>query len=279
MKRIDPVHAAIAFLVVVGITGLFARGRARSACVAAGTPVATPAGETPVERIRVGDLVLAADGEGRPAAARVVALRRGVSESIVSIRAEDGSAVEATPEHPVATERGWIPASAVREGDSIVTRGGRARVRSAATRRASVAVFDLEVEPGRCYFAGGVLVHNKSASPEALFAETGVWVGAGDGWSAALLFGKERKGRGLLLDRAGALRPFEFGWSLDGGTIACRPPSGPEWPFPPALSAALDRSRLELRPPGGGAPLLFSVTGIRTLEDEEVPKRLGLALR
>jgi DNA helicase-2/ATP-dependent DNA helicase PcrA len=71
-------------------------------CVVEGTPVETPAGPRPVERIKVGDRVFAGAGWGSVRVGRVEEVRRSrVEGSIVAIATDDGRELRATPNHMV----------------------------------------------------------------------------------------------------------------------------------------------------------------------------------
>lgn len=73
-------------------------------CIAAGTRVATPCGQIPIEVLDVLDEVLAFDPErGGLAAARVVEIRRSQREC-VCLQLASGGVLKLTPDHPV-----WSP--------------------------------------------------------------------------------------------------------------------------------------------------------------------------
>jgi hypothetical protein len=73
-------------------------------CFVAGTLVETPAGVTPIELLRVGDLVKTPLGVQRVLAAACTSESAEVWEWQFS----DGSSLEATPGHPVWTQRGLV---------------------------------------------------------------------------------------------------------------------------------------------------------------------------
>jgi hypothetical protein len=112
------------------------------ACIARGTPIATPAGARPIESLRPGDLVLARDpATGREQPTAVLAIRSLPADHLVQV-----GDLRATREHPI-----W-------DGDRWVAAG------TLATRElsGSFEVYDLSVGPPHTFLAAGVLVHNKS---------------------------------------------------------------------------------------------------------------------
>jgi superfamily II DNA or RNA helicase len=74
-------------------------------CFPAGTTVATPKGEKPIETLNLGDLV---DSSWGPRPITHV-FRKHVSV-LVAVEFSDGRTIRCTPEHPFATDRGWVAA-------------------------------------------------------------------------------------------------------------------------------------------------------------------------
>jgi hypothetical protein len=100
---------------VVELDGVFVRDRQgrdiphpprHPNCFPAGTLVRTPSGDRPIETIAVGDLVLTHRGRWR----RVLALSRQVATGHLVTLHRGGDVLRATPNHPIATPRGWIAA-------------------------------------------------------------------------------------------------------------------------------------------------------------------------
>ncbi len=85
-------------------------------CVPTDTMIETPTGPVPIQRLRAGDTVLGLDALGHIVHARVARTFRGFSHRpLVQIES-----LLATADHPVWVEgSGYIPAAAVRPGDSI----------------------------------------------------------------------------------------------------------------------------------------------------------------
>lgn len=74
-------------------------------CFPRGTMVTTTCGERPIESLRVGDFVVTSSGSQR--ILRVGARKVDV---LVELELSNGVKLRCTPEHPVFTSRGWIPA-------------------------------------------------------------------------------------------------------------------------------------------------------------------------
>lgn len=125
-------------------------------CVAAGTPIATPAGPRPIERLAIGDRVIACDPTtGLRSVVRILDIRRGRAPNTLRI----GHA-RFSPAHPLRTERGWREAGDLGPSPRVFHRDGTLRpVQPLPAGPADV--FDLTVEPPHTFFAGGWLVHNK----------------------------------------------------------------------------------------------------------------------
>jgi phage terminase large subunit-like protein len=149
-------------------------------CFVAGTMVATPDGERPIETLYPGDLVLTRNG-----ARRVVA--NASRPAVVGlVKFSNGAELLGTREHPVYTPHGWTRMDHLRGGEKVCA--NRAERNSADSGRPSVCavvpnsprakvsfavsvastwrpmgqqkVFCLKVDGDPEYFANGILVHN-----------------------------------------------------------------------------------------------------------------------
>ena len=142
----------------------------QSICIVEGTQIDTPAGKTPVESLALGDRVISKGPNGQLKEGKVVAIRRAVAKQWLRFRFEDGRELRVTGEHPISWNSGWRLAKAFSKGDSVETRSGQLEIAAIAIERGTVSVYDLTVEPHANFFAGGVLVHNKSMETKSIEA-------------------------------------------------------------------------------------------------------------
>lgn len=129
-------------------------------CAAPDTPIATPAGNSPIASLKIGDLVYSID-HGKMAIVRIVRTNRTPvsSHSVVLIVLEGGITLEISAHHPTADGRNI---GVLRSGDQL----DGVRVVSAKTIPYSHdATYDIlpESDSG-AYFAGGVLVGSTLAN-------------------------------------------------------------------------------------------------------------------
>jgi len=153
-----------AFLLVGALAPATLLARGGGGCLDEQTPVLTPSGPVPIERLRAGDTVLAPRGTGELVPARVEGLVVVEPAEFVAIDLGD-RVVRATAEHPFEVAPGTFrmaghlaAGQTVRawDGRAVVDRPIRAVTREAATRHA----YNLLVRGG-VYIAAGVVVHNK----------------------------------------------------------------------------------------------------------------------
>jgi RHS repeat-associated protein len=160
---------------VLQLLSLHANLKTALKCFAAGTPVQTPQGARPIERIQDGDWVLASpeddpSGEVRPRLVEAAfvryapLLRLGVG----------GRVIRVTAEHPIyARGLGWVNAGELRVGDEVRSHEGVWRsVEFVEDRGEEGEVYNLRIAEDHTYFVGGddwgfsVWVHN--ANPRYL---------------------------------------------------------------------------------------------------------------
>ncbi len=139
-------------------------------CFTAGTRVLTPAGTLPIEDLRRGALVLAADpqapGSGLQACA-VIELLSGTADRLCHLTIA-GDVISATLNHPFyVVGRGWVPASALRQGDLLMSAEWETVLLHGVRQEQlpePVPTFNLRVSDVPTYFVGistPVLVHNE----------------------------------------------------------------------------------------------------------------------
>ena len=135
-------------------------------CFVAGTPVATPSGVVPIERVRRGDEVLTFREETGEVlvghvSATFVTRDKGVLD--VHVRGETAP-LRATLGHQFFTlDRGWVPAVELAPGEPLVdVRGVVVPVESLTPVATHDTVYNFEVEGTHTYFVGDarIAVHN-----------------------------------------------------------------------------------------------------------------------
>ena len=152
----------VLFCFAVRIPELYARGG--GGCIEQGTPVLTPAGPVPIERLKPGDLVLGMDRqELLPVTVRSLMQVRPGAYLEISV---NGRVLRVTAEHPIETAPGvfrW--ASRLQPSDSIILyANGRtfsAPIASITAVRSNKPAYNLLVSPAGTYLADSIVVHNK----------------------------------------------------------------------------------------------------------------------
>ncbi|MFT4624987.1 MAG: hypothetical protein ACI8PZ_003653 [Myxococcota bacterium] len=144
-------------------------GTGGTPCFVAGVQVDGPAGERPIEALRLGDVVWSVEsGEGLRAA-RITRVHTGFTAALIDIRTTGGWLRGATPAHPFL-ELGsgrWRVARSLKVGQQLmVRRDGVAAAEGIVeivrhTLPEAVAVYNLSLSTGGGYFADGVLGYQK----------------------------------------------------------------------------------------------------------------------
>jgi hypothetical protein len=133
-------------------------------CFVAGTAVHTRSGQVPIERVRVGDQVLAQDTTTGALAYRpVVASVQNPPSETLRILTTDGEVVTTDSHRFWVPGRGWVMARSLKAGDQV--RAIDHLVRITGVRRAQrQRVYNLEVLDAHDFFVGrsGFLVHDNS---------------------------------------------------------------------------------------------------------------------
>ncbi|MCA9690674.1 MAG: Hint domain-containing protein [Myxococcales bacterium] len=139
-------------------------GRSGAPCFAAGTRIATPAGDVPIEAVVPGQRVYAHElARGEPVVAVVERVLSHEARRVEALTLDSGEVLRVTGEHPIYDiDRGaFRRARELRPGDALRGRDG-ARVIVLERRAAQIdgRVWDLSIAGPQNYYAGGVLVHN-----------------------------------------------------------------------------------------------------------------------
>lgn len=131
-------------------------------CFVAGTLVAMADGTAmPIEDVRVGDGVQSYDEKaGIFVPSIVLAELPAVEDHINALRFSDGSTIHVTDRHHFLTNREWVPADELVEGDEMVGLSNGVRFLTRTRTVGAVEVFNLEIAITHIYVAGGLVVHN-----------------------------------------------------------------------------------------------------------------------
>jgi predicted phage terminase large subunit-like protein len=115
-----------------------------------------------IDEIRIGEMVATPEGPCKVIDAKCTGKHETIKLNI------GNTSLQITPNHPVATQRGWIPAGQINPTDGIKdTLGNLLDVTKIVSAENSL-VYNLTVDRASCYFANGVLVHNCDSMTQAL---------------------------------------------------------------------------------------------------------------
>jgi superfamily II DNA or RNA helicase len=137
-------------------------------CVPAGTLV----DGRPIEQLRVGDAVAAFNHKtGKAETSRVTHVFCSRPTALVTLRFQGGSSLTCTPNHPVFTLVGYVPANTLTPFDVVFAPRHDGRLRGVILERVEVHddpaglcpdgfVYNIEVDRHHNFFANGILTHN-----------------------------------------------------------------------------------------------------------------------
>lgn len=138
-------------------------GTGGGGCLDGETMVAMADGtETPAYAIRVDDIVLGFDFDAG-LTPQVVTVTNSSRQPCVTVTFENGRSVVASKTHNWFTASGIRSTMQIAPGDEVVSQTGTWRIASIEDAGNRV-VFWWNCDPNHCYFAGGVLHHNVTAS-------------------------------------------------------------------------------------------------------------------
>jgi len=145
-------------------------------CFPAGTLVATPRGETTIEKLHIGDLVLSEDPQSKAVQAEPVeaVITRTVSP-LIAVDLSDHSSIKVQPNHAFwvdggrhLSHAGWLQAGQMQPGDRLRTVTGKeVLVVDLRWNVGRAVVYTLTVAKDHTFFVGTalVLVHNARICP------------------------------------------------------------------------------------------------------------------
>ncbi len=138
-------------------------------CLAAGTPVLTPAGVQTIESLHCGDRVMSGpDADGVRHAETIFAVQQSTASMTLRLTV-GGDSIVTTGGHPFAKlGHGWIRAGDLKAGDQILSASGPMRVEAISPEPAQT-VWNLKLAQGHCYLVGAaeLVVHDGSPIPVA----------------------------------------------------------------------------------------------------------------
>ena len=138
--------------------------RGGGGCLVEGTPVLTPEGPIPIEKLKVENRVVSI-AAGKAQLGRVLTRMEVQSDEVLEV-STPGARLRITSEHPVMVRRGeYLLAKLLKSGDQIhVVRKGHlalTAVQSIRPIRENQLAYNLLVSPGGTFAAAGIVVHNK----------------------------------------------------------------------------------------------------------------------
>jgi predicted lipid-binding transport protein (Tim44 family) len=150
-------------------------------CFPAGTMIQTPAGQTPIEKLSVGEKVRAVNPEGGMVEAGVEKLFAARSP-VITIGTDRG-ALRTTPEHPVGLPGGiFLEAGKLRPGQKVLILNdgvfNPAVVIGTSTQEREEVVYNLSVGSPHTFLAGNFLVHNKGGGGFSRSSSSGAGSGS-----------------------------------------------------------------------------------------------------
>lgn len=145
-------------------------------CFVAGTPILMADGtERAIETLRIGDSVLAHDGE-KQVVTTVLARIFPHPKRVYKLTFSDGATLVLTNSHPISTTQGWkslspdatklenpdIQVGKLEIGDSINTFSGVCTLGSILPLPGKRQIYNITVDAPHTFYAAHVLVHNKT---------------------------------------------------------------------------------------------------------------------
>jgi len=115
-----------------------------------------------IDQVLIGKMVATPEGPCKVIDARCTGKHETIKLNI------GNTSLQITPNHPVATHRGWVQAGRLNLADSVEDTFGKLVNVTTIVSAEDSLVYNLTVEKASCYFANGVLVHNCDSMTQAL---------------------------------------------------------------------------------------------------------------
>ncbi len=135
-------------------------------CVASGTLISTPQGQIPIEQIQAGHEIFAYDSSSQQivvANASYLASRN--VDEVLEIHVGD-RILHATAEHPIMTNKDWVQAEELTQGDELLCSAFTnneltyAKITSIRYINRPTTVYNFHVPGPESYIANGIVTHN-----------------------------------------------------------------------------------------------------------------------
>ena len=180
----------------------------------------TPSGAlTSIDRLCLGDDVMAFDADGALHCATVRGRMSFLSEKHYEISLSNGSMVRVTASHPVAVAPGiFSRADTLAEGHSVMIHScddvmlGSATVEHVKCVADNAVVYNLSTAPHHTFFAAGLAVHNKGGG--------GGGGGCFSGDVAVTVI--KRNSLGFVDQKRVPMRQLQAGDEIKGALLSCR---------------------------------------------------------
>ena len=163
-------------------------------CLVEGTLILTPDGLTPIEKLKIGDKIISYDVSTKNIVTNAVTkIAISKTNSTIKVVLQNENIVEGTSEHPfyLPNKKSYLKMKNLKIGDNFLMKNGKKiAIKNIYSNhcQAPIKVYDISVSPPfHNYFAGNVLVHNKS--PVIRFYDPN--------WSGTNLSGQDLSGRHL----------------------------------------------------------------------------------
>ena len=133
-------------------------------CLPAGTPINTPHGSIPIEKLNPGNMILAVDPQGKVVSSRVLKIFK--TRALVLDLETDAGALRTTADHPVGCPGGdFILAGQIQVGQKVLVWKKDALQPATVLRinwkERELPLYNLSVEWPNTFLAAGFLTHNK----------------------------------------------------------------------------------------------------------------------
>jgi len=133
-------------------------------CFLAGTKILTKNGYKTIEKIDIGEEVIAYDESTKTQ--KLGKITKTFSHENVPEYLVINDKLRVTPNHPIFVNGEWETASKIKRGDKLLKKNGDlVTVKNIKVFADKVTVYNLEVEDYHTYYAEDYLVHNKGGSP------------------------------------------------------------------------------------------------------------------